>query len=86
MLNYIKSNEELQRKLNWRKCKKNLTNQINLEEGSSQEINDFPPAFNLKLEESNLGNIYNHIDLGYLNRRFFTCSVSKVIKYANNLK
>ena len=79
MLTYIKNNEEIQKKLNWKKSK--LTPATKNEENNNnfEEINDYPPAFNLKLEESNLGNIYHHVDPSFLNSHFFMSLASKVI-------
>ena len=82
MLNYVKNCEEIQRKLTWKKCKinsnKNSASKNSENINNIEEINDFPPAFNLKLEESNLGNIYNHIDSSFLNKHFFMSLASKV--------
>lgn len=80
MLCFIKSNEEIQRRINWRRFKSSKANEnpiTNIQE-NPEEIQDFPPTFNLKLEESNLGNICSHIDPNSLNPNFYTSLATKV--------
>lgn len=82
MLCFIKSNEEIQRRINWRRFKSSKANEnpiTNMEiQENPEEIQDFPPTFNLKLEESNLGNICSHIDPNSLNPNFYTSLATKV--------
>lgn len=79
MLSFVKANDELQRKLLWRKSSSfsKLPKKPDASD-SHEEQPDFPPAFNLKLEESNIGNIYSHIDANFINRNLLETASSKV--------
>lgn len=81
MLNFIRNSQELQHKLSWR-CR-NSSVQGNLNKSgvfpaNDKENADFPPTFSLKLEESNLANVYNHVDPSALNPLFYTSPATKV--------
>lgn len=79
MLSFIKNNEELQKRLSWRyKTSANRNKSENLS-ANPEIISDFPPTFSLKLEETNLANILNHVDPAALDPFFYTSHASKVL-------